>query len=160
MKVAYTNAMDAESFPRGKEFDTIVCLNVVEHIEDDVAALQNFAGVLEDGGRAVILVPCGPGLYGSLDEVLGHFRRYTERGLIEAARTAEFRVDRVLKFNKPGVPAWWLNGRVLRKRTFGLGQIRMLNALTPIFRMVDMILPLPPLSLIAILRKESSETAT
>ena len=65
----------------------------------------------------------------------------------------DFEVEQVLKFNRPGVPAWWLNGRVLHRKTFALGQIRMLNFLTGIFRRIDPILPLPPLSLIAILRK-------
>jgi glycosyltransferase involved in cell wall biosynthesis/phospholipid N-methyltransferase len=154
MRVAHTNAMEAETFPTGQRFDTVVCLNVVEHVEDDVAALRNIRNALEDGGRAVILVPHGPGLYGSLDEVLGHFRRYTEKQLRDVAGHAGFHVEQVLKFNRAGVPAWWLNGRILRRRTFGIAQIRMLNFLTPLFRLVDPWLPLPPLSLIAILRKE------
>lgn len=153
MRVAHTNAMQGETFPAGQRFDTVVCLNVVEHVQDDLAALENIRNALENGGRAVILVPCGPGLYGTLDEVLGHCRRYTEETLRDVAERAGFRVERMLKFNKAGVPAWWLNGRILRRRTFGIGQIRILNALTPLFRMVDGWLPLPPLSLIAILRK-------
>jgi glycosyltransferase involved in cell wall biosynthesis/phospholipid N-methyltransferase len=154
MRVAYTNAIDAATYPVGQQFDTVICLNVVEHVEEDVAALRNIRNALEDGGRAVILVPCGPWLYGSLDEVLEHCRRYTEQQLRDVAHQADFHVELVLKFNRAGVPAWWLNGRILRRRTFGLGQIRMLNVLTPLFRLVDRWLPLPPLSLIAILRKE------
>jgi glycosyltransferase involved in cell wall biosynthesis len=154
MHVAYTNAIEPASFPRGQAFDTVVCLNVVEHIEDDVSAFRNIFDALEEGGRAIILVPCGPGLYGSLDDVLGHFRRYTEGRLVEVAQQAAFRVDKILKFNSFGVPAWWLNGRILRKKTFALGQIRILNFLTPLFRMLDPVMPLPPLSLIAVLHKE------
>ena len=67
-------------------------------------------GILDEGGRAIILVPCGPRLYGTLDEVLGHCRRYTEQ-LVDVAQPAGFHVEQVLKFNRPGVPAWWLNGR-------------------------------------------------
>jgi glycosyltransferase involved in cell wall biosynthesis/phospholipid N-methyltransferase len=154
MRVAHTDATDARTFPTEQRFDTVVCLNVVEHVHDDVAALQNIRGVLEDGGRAVILVPCGPWLYGSLDEVLGHCRRYTEEQLRDVAERAGFHVEHVLKFNRAGVPAWWLNARLLRRRTFGIGQIRILNFLTPLFRVFDRWIPLPPLSLIAILRKE------
>jgi hypothetical protein len=62
-------------------------------------------------------------------------------------------VEKILKFNRPGVPAWWLNGKLMKRRTFGMGQIRLLNALTPLFRLIDPWLPLPPLSIIAILRK-------
>jgi len=155
MRVAHTNAMERGSYPREQSFDTVVCLNVIEHVEDDLQALRNIRDSLEEGGRAIILVPCGPGLYGALDEVLGHFRRYTNERLVSVAEEAGFHVEQVLKFNRPGVPAWWLNGRILHRRTFGLGQIRMLNLLTPLFRLIDSWLPLPPLSLIAILRKES-----
>src|SRR5208282_5507024 len=160
MRVAYTNAADGGTFPSGQSFDTVVCLNVVEHVEDDVCALRNIRAAVADGGRAVILVPCGPWLYGSLDEVLGHYRRYTKDQLRQVAQEAGFHVERILKFNRPGVPAWWLNGRVLRRKTFGLGQIRMLNVLTPVFRFLDPWLPLPPLSIIAILRKDEGRTGS
>jgi glycosyltransferase involved in cell wall biosynthesis len=156
MHVARTNAMERESYPHGQSFDTVVCLNVVEHLEDDLQALENIRDVLEEGGRAIILVPFGPEIFGSLDEVLGHFRRYTKEQLVGVAERAGFRVERVLNFNRPGVPAWWLNGRVLHRRTFGLGQIRMLNSMTPLFRLVDSWLPFRPLSIIGILRKESA----
>lgn len=155
MRVAYTDAADGATFPTGQSFDTVVCLNVVEHVQDDLGALRNVWNVLGDGGRAIVLVPCGPGLYGTLDEVLGHFRRYTREQLAGVAEQAGFRVEQVLKFNRPGVLAWWLNGRILHRRTFGLWQIRMLNLLTPVFRVLDSWLPLPPLSIIAILRKET-----
>ena len=157
MRVGYANAMEEGSFPAGQSFDTVVCLNVIEHIEDDIRALRNIRSALEDGGRAIILVPCGPTIYGSLDQALGHFRRYTQRQLSEAAKQAGFQVEQMLKFNRPGVIAWWLNGRVLQRKTFALGQIRMLNFLTGAFRLLDPILPLPPLSLIAILRKEPKQ---
>jgi len=157
MRVAHTNAMDGETFPKGQSFDTVVCLNVVEHVQDDLGALRNIWYALGDGGCAIILVPCGPGLYDTLDEVLGHFRRYTREQLVGVAEQAGFRVEQVLKFNRAGVPAWWLNGRILHRKTFGLGQIRILNFLTPAFRLVDSWLPLPPLSIIAILRKENQE---
>jgi glycosyltransferase involved in cell wall biosynthesis len=158
LRVAYTNAMDTQSFPTGQFFDTVVCLNVVEHVQDDAGALRNIHDVVVNGGRAIILVPFGPWLYGSLDEVLGHWRRYTEDQFLAVARQASFHVEQIVKFNRPGVPAWWLNGRVLRRKTFGLGQIRILNILTPLFRLVDPLLPFPPLSLIAILRKDGNPT--
>src|ERR1700723_1164891 len=159
MRVGYTDAMKLESFPKGQDFNTIVCLNVIEHVPDDTGALRNIREALTDGGAAIVLVPRGPALYGSLDEVLGHCRRYTEAQFAEVAQQAGFRVEQILKFNRPGVPAWWLNGKILRRKTFGMGQIRLLNVLTPIFRRIDSWLPLPPLSIIAILRKREGQTA-
>jgi len=111
---------------------------------------------LDAGGRAIILVPCGPGLYGTLDEVLGHQRRYTRESLKQLVTSAGFELDKMLEFNRVGVIAWWLNGQVLRRRTFGLSQIKVLNVMTPVFRAVDNILPWPPLSLIAVIKKNSS----
>src|SRR5207247_7381782 len=115
----------------------VICLNVVEHLADDLAALNNIRGVLEDGGRAIVLVPCGPWLFGTLDEVLGHQRRYTKKQLVELAEKAGFHLENVMAFNRVGVIAWWLNGRLLRKRTFGLWQIKVLNLLMPLFRVLD-----------------------
>jgi glycosyltransferase involved in cell wall biosynthesis len=156
LQVAYTNGMAGDSFPTGQSFDTVVCLNVVEHLSDDVGALRNIYNALENGGRAIILVPNGPKLYGTLDEVLGHCRRYTPDQLVSAGQHAGFRLEKLLRFNRAGVPAWWLNGKVLQRTTFGMLQIRFLNALTPFFRRVDALLPFPPLSIIAIFHKTGS----
>jgi glycosyltransferase involved in cell wall biosynthesis len=154
LKVGYTNGMESSSFPVEQSFDTVVCLNVVEHLADDVGALRNIYDSLEKGGRAIILVPNNPRLFGTLDEVLGHCRRYSPEQLISLGQQAGFRVEKLLKFNRVGSPAWWLNGKILRRTTFGMVQIRFLNALTPIFRRVDSLLPFPALSIIAVFQKE------
>ncbi len=155
MRVGYTDGMKAETFPTGQNFDTVVCLNVIEHVLDDLSALRNIRDTLSDGGVAIILVPFGPKVYGTLDEVLGHVRRYTEERLASVGRDAGFEVEQILKFNRPGTPAWWLNGKILRRKNFGRGQVWLLNLLTPVFRLIDPWLPLPPLSIIAILRKRT-----
>jgi glycosyltransferase involved in cell wall biosynthesis len=152
LDVTLTDVTKGESFPTVEGgFDTVICLNVVEHVDDDLAALSNLRRVLVPGGRAIVLVPRGPGLFGTLDEILGHKRRYTEADLRRVALDAGFEVKALVPFNRVGTPAWWLNGKVLRRRYFGLAQIAMLNFLTPLFRLVDRALPFPPLSLIAIL---------
>src|ERR1700722_7003268 len=158
LHVGYTNGMAGNSFPTGQAFDTVVCLNVVEHLSDDVGALRNMYQALDHGGRAIILGPNGPGLMGTLDEVLGHCRRYTPEQLISGGQQAGFRIEKLLKFNRAGVPAWWLNGKMLRRTTFGMFQIRVLNVLTPIFRRIDALLPFPPLSIIAIFRKDDARS--
>jgi glycosyltransferase involved in cell wall biosynthesis len=159
LRVGYTDGEKHDSYPLQEKFDTVICLNVVEHLEDDFGALRNILDVLEENGRAIVLVPCGPGLYGTLDKVLGHFRRYTKPQFTELAGRAGFQLEELLTFNRFGSPAWWLNGRLLRRKTFGLWQIKMLNVLTPMVRVVDRFLPFPPLSIIAILRKPSVNAA-
>jgi len=157
LHVSFTDGQSAESYPKEQKFDTVICLNVIEHLADDLGAMRNIREVLDDGGRAIVLVPYGPWLTGTLDEVLGHYRRYTRNQLKELAGTAGFRLDTMLEFNRIGVIAWWLNGRLLRRRTFGFWQIKVLNLLTPLFRVLDRFLPMPPLSLIAVLSKPSPE---
>lgn len=151
MKVQYTDACVGESYPP-EQFDTVICLNVVEHLEDDVNALRNIRSSLDQNGRAIVLVPNGPGLYGSLDRVLGHYRRYTRKQLEDVCERAGFHVDKVLKFNRIGAPGWWWNGRVLKKTTFGFWQIKLLNTLLPLVRPIDRFLPFPHLSWVLILR--------
>lgn len=151
LKVQYTDASAGETYP-SEQFDTVICLNVVEHLEDDEKALRNIRGSLDHNGRAIILVPNGPGLYGSLDRVLGHYRRYTRKRLEDVCERAGFHVEKVLKFNRIGAPGWWWNGRVLKRTTFGFWQIKLLNALLPGVRPIDRFLPFPHLSWIIILR--------
>jgi glycosyltransferase involved in cell wall biosynthesis/phospholipid N-methyltransferase len=160
MNVGFTDAEKADTYPQGEKFDTVICLNVVEHLADDRGALLNIKAALEDGGRAIILVPCGPELYGTLDEVLGHQRRYTRQTLTDLVIKSGFQLENMLEFNRVGVIAWWLNGKVLQRRIFGLWQIKLLNFLTPVFRRLDNSLPLPPLSLIAVIRKPQSPGST
>jgi hypothetical protein len=130
----------------------VICLNMVEHVADDAAALANIRSVLAADGRAIILVPNGPWNFGTLDQVLGHHRRYTAATLTALAERCGFEVERLLRFNRVGSIAWFLNGRLLRRRSFSLLQIMLLNWIVPLMRAVDGILPVPPLSLIAILR--------
>ncbi len=161
LDVTLTDVTRGESFPEiPGGFDTVVCLNVIEHVDDDAGALANIRRVLAPDGKALVLVPQGPALFGTLDEVLGHRRRYDEASLRRLAEGAGFEVQEIVRFNRVGTPAWWLNGKLLRRRHFGLGQILMLNLLTPIFRLVDRALPFPPLSLIAVLRPAARATAS
>jgi len=156
----YTDVTDLASFPKVEGgFDTVVCLNVVEHVDDDVGALRNIAAVLSEGGRAVILVPQGPWNLGTLDEVLGHRRRYTEESLRAAARGAGLEVKRMVRFNRASSLPWWLNGKVMRRRSFGLFQMKVVNLLTPLFRLIDSWLPFPPLSLIAVMERPTEHPA-
>ncbi len=157
LDVTLTDVTRGETFPRPPGgFDTVVCLNVVEHVDDDVGALRNIRAVLAPGGRAIVLVPQGPEVFGTLDEVLGHRRRYTVESLAKLADDAGFTVKTLVHFNRVGRPAWWLNGKLLKRRSFGLVQIMALNLLTPLFRLVDRVLPFDALSLIAVLEPKDS----
>jgi SAM-dependent methyltransferase len=157
LETSYCDVTNLSTFPSaGRAFDTVVCLNVVEHVKSDRVALTNIRSALVDGGTAVILVPQGQWNFGTLDTVLGHHRRYSRASLDQAATAAGFLVREIFEFNRIGTVAWFLNGRILRRRTFGLFQIWMLDRLTPFFRLIDRFLPWSGLSLIAILEHRDS----
>ncbi len=92
------------------QFDTALMINVLEHVPDEQVALRNLWDSLKPGGRAVILVPQHPALYGTLDEVLEHRERYTIQKLERSLGEAGFRVEKIFDFNRFSVPGWWLNG--------------------------------------------------
>jgi glycosyltransferase involved in cell wall biosynthesis len=158
LQVGPTDIRDFDSFPKGRAFDTVLCVSVLEHIQDDVAALRNMARALGDRGRLVAMVPQGPGLYGTLDEMLGHCRRYSKGQVAELARAAGMRVIEVRAFDRMASLGWWLNGRVLRRRTLGIVQLKAFDFLVPLLRRVDHWLPLPALSLIAVFEKPPGAT--
>ena len=134
-------------------FDTAVLVNVLEHLEHPEVALRNLWSSLEPGGRLVVLVPNHPHLYGTLDEVLEHKLRYTPATLRAILESAGFQVEQVFDFNRFSVIGWWLNNKVLKRRTFSRIQLKILDVLIPILRRIDGIWPWGGLSLIAVARK-------
>lgn len=139
------NYLERLSTPRDDDdaFDTVICCNVLEHIEDDVAALRQMAGQLRTGGRVVIFVPAGRIAFGRLDRELGHYRRYTLRTLRRAMTAAglEWRTGRYS--NALGLLGWFISSVVLRRTRVPAGQAKIVNALTPLLSAAERYLPLP-----------------
>jgi len=119
----------------GHQFDTIICLNVLEHVDDDASSLQAMRRMLAPAGRLVLLVPALPALYGTIDTALGHHRRYQRAPLTSLLRATGFRVAHVEYFNLAGVPGWWFAGRVLRRQTIPTASLKLYDALVPLFRL-------------------------
>jgi 2-polyprenyl-3-methyl-5-hydroxy-6-metoxy-1,4-benzoquinol methylase len=136
-------------------FDSVVCMNVLEHIEDDVAALRQMAALLVPGGRVALLVPAGRWLYGEYDRLDGHYRRYNRRMLQNAITQAGLRVTRLHYFNSVGAIGWWVQYKVLRRTIHGEVQFGVMNRLLPAVRFCERLVK-PPfgLSLIAVCQKE------
>lgn len=124
------------------DLDTVVALNVLEHIANDLEALRCIGSMLRPRGRAVILVPALEGLFGSLDRELGHQRRYTRKSLTMLMQQADFQVERVFYFNLVGTFGWWVNACLRKAPRIPLEQLRYFDNLIPILRLEDR-LPLP-----------------
>ncbi len=159
LEASAVDPADPGSFPAGYAFDTIICQNVLEHVEDDAATLRGISSALRDGARLVVLVPNSPGLFGSIDRSLGHRRRYTPAQLRQLAENAGMRCVSIIPYNRACSLPWWISGRLLRRGRFGILQVKFVNWLAPLLRRVDRYLPLPPLSLIATFEKAAARSA-
>ena len=116
--------------------DTIVCLNVLEHIAPDEEVLRAYYDLLVPGGHAIVLVPAHPSLYSPCDEALGHERRYTRVELHTKMQKAGFEVVSLEEFNRMGVPGWWLN-KQLGRRDLNPRQMRAFEWLLPIAKAME-----------------------
>jgi SAM-dependent methyltransferase len=143
----------ADFLPFLSKFDTVICLNVLEHLRDDAAVLAGIRDILEPGGRLILLVPNGPDVYGTLDAALGHFRRYTPESLSTLLAGAGFEVDEMLMFNRISRPGWKFTGQVLKSKSLSSAGLRVFDKFVWLWRRVDHKLPWEPVSIIAIARR-------
>jgi len=144
-------------FDQLREFapDSVVFLNVLEHIEDDRAVLRSLMETVPAGCRVIILVPYNMSLYSDFDRELGHFRRYGENELEGKMRDAGFEVDTQFYFNKFGVIAWYIANTIGKQKALTPFQLRVYNFLTPIFKILDQVLPTSGLSTVVVGLKPS-----
>jgi glycosyltransferase involved in cell wall biosynthesis len=143
-------ATPADFAPLAGSMDTVICLNVVEHVEDDLQALRNIHSTLKPGGRAVILVPHGQDIFGTLDTALGHWRRYSAEELKKKMEQAGFRVERILEFNRISRPGWYITGKILKRTSLSPLALKIFDRFVWLWRRIDRILPWPSTSIIAI----------
>lgn len=138
------------------EADCCVCINVLEHIEDDLQALRAMRSILVSGGRTVLIVPALPSLYGPIDRNLGHFRRYSREGFRRLATQAGWIVKKLHYMNLAGALGWWMNAHILKKEEQSELQIRVFDRyIVPVVSAVEAaIKPVFGQSLFAVLEKE------
>lgn len=134
--------------------DTIVLVNVLEHIEDDRAVMRRLAAVSWPGARVVLIVPAGPFAYGSIDRALGHFRRYSRSSLAALFAETDLVIERLRYSNFVGLLGWAYNSHIRRRVRQSNGQIRLFDRLVPVLAAAERIVP-PPLgmSLVGVARK-------
>jgi len=141
------------------EIDTIVSLDVLEHLPDDGHVLALFRRVLTPGGRLLLKVPAHPFLFGAIDEASHHHRRYTRKGLQGALLRAGFEIERVAPMNMAATVPYFVKSRVLKRRTnfsntIDPGRLGLYDRLIPWLERAERVLPVPfGLSLVAVARK-------
>lgn len=118
--------------------DTILYVNVLEHIEHDEAELKLVYDTLSPGGKALIFVPALQQLYGKFDKQIGHFRRYTKREIVEKSRSAGFVVKMAKYFDFVGMFPWFIKYRIFRSASFEPGLVETYDRFAvPINRVLE-----------------------
>jgi 2-polyprenyl-3-methyl-5-hydroxy-6-metoxy-1,4-benzoquinol methylase len=136
-------------------FDSVLLINVLEHIADDVSALKTFEHIVVPGGRVIVFVPALQMAYGPLDAELGHHRRYSKRSLRAAFAAAGLDLVQLRYTNPIGLAGWMYNAHISKSTRHSVAQVRLFETLVAPWALpLERLLP-PPigLSLIAVGRR-------
>lgn len=136
--------------------DTAICLNVIEHIKDDIGALRNINDILATRGRIIIMVPAFQFAYGTIDKLDGHFRRYAKRELLSKLEKTGFKPLKIHYFNSIGLLAWFYTNKIARDNATSMMKVKVYDKyFVPILKTGERIIK-PPFgqSLIAIGEKQ------
>lgn len=131
VKVGFGDIEKGKYFFPKRKFDTLVCLNVLEHIQSDGDAIQNMHTLLHIGGHLILLVPIYKALYGTIDSAIGHYRRYAPTEILRLLTNSGYLIVSSRKLNFLGAIGWWLSGRVLRRSTVSKRRIWLFNRVAP-----------------------------
>jgi len=131
-------------------FDTAILVNVLDRVCDEASVLRNVWSALEIGGRALIMVPQTPALYGTLDRALARRQRYTASELEGKLTNAGFRVEEILDFNRISIFGWWFNGMLLKRNKISRLHLKLLDVLIPMLSRIDHLWPWSGLNLLAV----------
>jgi SAM-dependent methyltransferase len=129
---------DVATVIEGRSFDSVVLVNVLEHIEDDAAALRDILTGLRPGGTVVLFVPAFQALYSEFDRLVGHYRRYRKGELAALVRGAGFEVVESRYVNCIGALAWWVVARQLGRFPKSRSAMRAYDrTVVPVIRAVE-----------------------
>jgi SAM-dependent methyltransferase len=112
----------ADPYWNGRQFDLVTALDVIEHIEDDRAALARIADLLPAGGLVLLTVPAFPALWDRHDEINHHYRRYTKSSLLRALPASLQLISQRYLFPSLFAPKWIVarlnrrNARIVQHR--------------------------------------------
>ncbi len=138
-----------------KVVDSVIYINVLEHIAEDQRELEAVSEILPEGGHVFLFVPALRWLYGTFDRQVGHIRRYTKTELDEKLRRAGFRVLQSDYFDFPGIASWWIKYRLMKSQTMERGAVRFYDRfIVPVVSRIESIIP-PPIgkNIIAVAQK-------
>lgn len=152
--VGYGDIEEGKYFFKKQTFDTIVCLNVLEHIKDDKTALQNMYNLLSKGGKLILLVPIHNFLYGEIDRAINHFRRYNPRQFKKQLEQTGFIIEKSRKLNFLGALGWFIASKILKEKNVEERNIKIFNLIAPfVLPLEDLFEPPIGTSILAVAKK-------
>jgi SAM-dependent methyltransferase len=134
-------------------FDSVLCLNVLEYLDDPAGVVRSLRETLKPGGKLIALAPNGPGLFGTLDRSLGHKRRYSIATARQLFESQGFTTETAYDFNKAGSPPWWAYSKIFSRRRISKVVLKIFDKTVWIWSRFDRLIPWPGLSLIIVARK-------
>lgn len=127
-----------------RKIDTVICLNVIEHIEDDVTALRNMAAISAKGAYIIVMVPAFQCAFGTIDKLDGHYRRYSRELMNSRFKSAGIKPARVRYFNSVGLLAWYYTNKVVKNSETSTAKIKLYdNCFVPPLKLLERIIPPP-----------------
>jgi methyltransferase family protein len=124
-------------------FDSVVYINVLEHIQEDRTELTNALEALQSMGHLLLFVPALTWLYSDVDKQMGHFRRYTKKALSGLVEDVGFTLVQARYFDLAGIIPWYVNF-VLLRNSFGSGSVSLYDTLAvPPMRLIESVVPPP-----------------
>ena len=151
--VALRPDADADYQTLRDQFDTAICVNVLEFVPEPRKVLESLRSALKPGGRVIVLVPQGKGLFGSVDKTLGHLSRFSSGEITGLLKGAGFAVESTRQLNKAGKVSWWLSSKVLGSKTIPKLTLKIFDKTLWVWRALDGVLPWRGLSLIVVARR-------
>jgi SAM-dependent methyltransferase len=133
--------------------ESVVCLNVLEYVDEPEATLRSLRKTLTSGGHMIILVPQGAALYSTLDQALGHKRRFDQAQLLQTLRQVGLEPVHTYQLNKIGKPAWWFYGQVLHNKQISRVTLKLFDKTIWLWRRIEVLFPWDGLSLIVVARR-------
>lgn len=139
-----------------QKFDSIICLNVLEHINDDKKALENLYKLLKADGFLILLVPSHQFLFGQIDKSIGHIRRYSKKDLEDHLKGIGFKLIKSKRLNFLGGIGWFIEGKIFKKSRVEEGKVKIFNFFAPFFLNIENFIE-PPMgtSILIVAQKKS-----
>ena len=153
-RVGFGDIEAGKYFFMDQKFDSIVCINVLEHIKNDSKTISNIYSLLKPGGSLVLLVPAHQFLYGEIDKGIGHLRRYNKKSLVSLLKNKNLKIERTRVLNILGAIGWFISAKFFSEKFVDERKLKVFNLIAPwVLPLEDLLEPPIGTSILVIAKK-------